>query len=810
MAGRFKKLKRGKPRKAQRGPAGRSSGVVVLQNNRTAEQHAEMQRELRERYPTVVAEIDRVVHEIAELVSQLPSLALLQRAWWATAQRRMVAVTESEVTMQDGHDQRMIDYVQSVIASVPRAATQRELEEEDWESLSAKVEQLFRHMNFDYPVCGTAVAQTQPDFDENLEEFRVKAQMYWVNVRGHRYQVHEPEYLRELLVPHSAVFQELFGITAEQFVVEMTKLMRNFANGVLAAIPELDRFRTDVLAAMRNVVEGGDGEGDVDFEELMARVVKENGWEERGREILGRVVGMDAFDVQRVTNLPVGLLAHLAWSEGGDADFFAPGDMAGWPLRVWPVFRRPFIRVQGRYYCFDHYSLFDGLYRTMQRLIQQLKPEYRQSWNDVQTRLSEELPFAYLTRLLPGARVFRSVYYPIENRQWAEADGLLLFEDYLFIVEVKGRGFTIAPPTTDCSAHIASLGRLVLDPANQGRRFLGYLESADTVPIFNADHQQVAELTRKDFRVVTLCGVTLDSLTELAAQVQHLRKIGVDVGTDPVWSVSLDDLRVFSEVFANPLAFAHFVEQRMAAFKSDVVQLEDELDHLGMYFEHNHYAAYANDMRGDETSARLTFAGYRDKVDRFFQGRLSDPALACDLGQKTPRRLAEIVSLLASRPATGGRARLASAILDWGGERRDRISAWIDQELGKHPASRRPQPVSVIGDGPATVYCWSPTVPRNAAAALEQARTVLLLHGDGERLLLELTYDAQVRLVDVAWTWITPASIPEAERPRLEAEAENLRRTRVARALQAGDIGRNDECPCGSRKKFKKCCMGRT
>jgi hypothetical protein len=610
-----------------------------------------------------------------------------------------------------------------------------------------------------------------------------------------------------LLVPHTAVFQELFGISAEQFVDEMTKLLQNFAHGILAAIPELDAFRNEVLAAMRAIVEAGEGEDD--FEELMARVVSENGWEDRGREIMGRVVGADAFDVQRVTNLPAGLLDHLAWSEGADADFFAPGEMSGWPLRIWPVFRRPFIKVQGRYYCFDHYSLFDGLYRSMQRLIQQLKPEYRQPWNDIQTRLSEELPFSYLTRLLPGATVFRSVYYPIANRQWAEADGLLLFEDYLFVVEVKGRGFTIAPPTTDCSGYIASLERLVLDPANQGKRFLRYLESAGEVPIFDASHEQIAVVRRNDFRVVTLCGVTLDPLTELAAQVQHLRKIGVDVGTDPVWSVSLDDLHVFANVFANPLLFAHFVEQRMAAFQSDVVQLEDELDHLGMYFEHNHYATYATDMRGAETNARLTFAGYRDKLDRFFQGRLSNPSLVCDLGQKTPRRLAEIVSLLATKPAIGGRAQLASAIMDWGGERRDRVAAWIDQELAKQPTSRRPQPLSVIGDGPATVYCWSAPVPRNPAAALEQARTVLLLHGDKKRLLLELTYDTQLALCDLAWTWITRDSIPAAELPRLEVEAEDLRGARVRRALQAGEVGRNHECPCGSRKKFKKCCMSR-
>jgi len=27
-------------------------------------------------------------------------------------------------------------------------------------------------------------------------------------------------------------------------------------------------------------------------------------------------------------------------------------------------------------------------------------------------------------------------------------------------------------------------------------------------------------------------------------------------------------------------------------------------------------------------------------------------------------------------------------------------------------------------------------------------------------------------------------------------------------ALSAGAVGRNDPCPCGSGKKYKKCCMG--
>lgn len=780
---------------------------VVLENAATSEQHAALQRRLRERHPQVVAEIDRLVGAIAAQVSQLPSAQLLRMAWWATAQRRTEAVTESELDEGDAAAQRMIDYIQSIIASVPRSAAQRALEESDWKTLSNNVHELFRNVNFDLPACASAIAAEDPSFDEDAEEFKVKAQMHWCNVRGHRYQVHEPVYLREMFVPHTAVFQELFGISAEQFVEEMTKLLENLAHGIVGGATELGEFQRDVLAAIKLKV---DSEGDLgrDFESLMAEVVKEKGWEQRGRDVMRRTVGMDAFDVQRVASLPQPLLDHLTWGEGEETEFFAVGDMRGWPLKVWPVFRRPFIRIDGRYYYFDHYSLFDGLYRAMQRIIQSLKPSYKQPWNEIQSRVAETLPFEYLTRILRNATVARPVYYPIKNGQWAEADGLLLFEDYLFVIEVKAGAFTLAPPSTDLPSYLTSLDRLVLAPAKQGQRFLEYLRSADVVPIYNAAHQEIGRLRRADYRLMTICAVTLDPLTELAAQVQHLRKIGLDVGTEPVWSISIDDLRVYADMFDSPLWFLHFVEQRMAAFQSNAVALEDELDHLGIYLEHNHYAVYAKERQGDENTM-LTFAGYRDKIDRFFQARFSDPTTSSPPRQSIPARIAEVIDLIAAKPAIAGRARLSSTLLDWGGEQRAQIARWIDEEVAKHPTTRRPQPLSTNAEPSVTVFCWSPAVHRNAISALEQARTVLLLNQEQTRLLLELTYDAQGRLVDVSWTRVDRASIPVSEMTRLQGEAEALRRARLARAIATGRVGRNDPCPCGSRKKYKKCCMSR-
>lgn len=152
-------------------------------------------------------------------------------------------------------------------------------------------------------------------------------------------------------------------------------------------------------------------------------------------------------------------------------------------------------------------------------------------------------------------------------------------------------------------------------PATQGKRFVEYLHSTDAVPVFDKNHAQIGELSKADLRHVTICAVTLDPFTELAAQVQHLRKMGVDVGPHPVWAISLDDLRVYADIFDNPLLFLHYVEQRMRAFQSDIVQSDDELDHLGLYLKHNHYSQYAEELQG-QSAAKITFDRTLSKLTR--------------------------------------------------------------------------------------------------------------------------------------------------------------------------------------------------
>ena len=529
---------------------------------------------------------------------------------------------------------------------------------------------------------------------------------------------------------------------------------------------------------------------------------------------MGRFFGTDLFDVQMITSLPKSLIEELSWKQGEESTFFEPGDFRGWPLRIWPISKRPFICLNDRYYCFHLPSLFDNVYRVMQRTIQRLKPEYSEDWNTTQQQVSEELPFTYLQRVLRGATVHRSVFYrwypdsTNASKQWCETDGLLIYDDHLFIIEVRAGAFTYTPPATDFTAFLASLKNLAQKPASQGNRFLNYIESEDTAPIYDRNHEKIGEICKTNFRQITICPVTIDPFTEMAAKVQHLNKVGIDVGTHPVWVISLDDLRVYAEIFENPLHFLHYVEQRMQAFKSDLVNLDDELDHLGLYLKHNNYSKYTASMKG-KSNAIIQFIGYRSEIDEFFRNRLLDATIPCTLKQIAPSRIQEIVTFLSSRKMPG-RTGISSYILDLDETTRQQISSYIDNELQAQLAGRPPKPCSTHGGVDFTVFCYRKQnlTRRESAHALDHARAVLLVNNDKRRLFLKLNYTEEHTLADVHWQWVTRQEIPEMDIPRLRRAADGLRKSRIATSKAKNKkIGRNELCPCGSGKKYKKCCL---
>src|SRR5580700_1103473 len=179
--------------------------LVVGRSRASAEQFDAAQAEMAGQLPKIVAEVDTLVTDIAGRVARLPPEQLLHRAWWEFAATAIRPDGEGMDESDQIAAMRMIDYVQSVIAAVePCTPSSENVSEDDWTGLKNDVKSLFTRLTLEYQICLTANLRAQaPDLDMELEEFRFRAEVHWLNIRGKRYQPHELQALLDVLTPHS-------------------------------------------------------------------------------------------------------------------------------------------------------------------------------------------------------------------------------------------------------------------------------------------------------------------------------------------------------------------------------------------------------------------------------------------------------------------------------------------------------------------------------------------------------------------------------------------------------------------------------
>lgn len=781
--------------------------LIEMQSNWPEGAFEEFKRATRDGHDALVTRIDGLVETIARLVTSVDPLHLRLYARSCFEAALMGVETEVETDWGQLHAQRMLDYTQSVIASAPRRSGEfADITPEVWDELSERTEELFLAVTRDYLQSWMFKREHEEGMPATRgDPYVAMSTAHWMGVKNQRYQFHEPRYLLDVFLPHSDLLEDVYGVTGEELVAGMTAILESLTRGLSQALQEyhaIDLKWRDLTSSR-----------DLSDDELRKEAARAAGGQSALDAVLARLHGPARFDVTALTELPDALLEDLAWAPGEERDFFAEGDYRGWPLRVWPISKRPFLRLGDRIYCFDLASLFDNVYRVIQRAVVRRNPKSQERWNQAQQRLSEGLAVQYFEQLLPGARCWQSVHYrdpgTAGGSGWCETDALIAYDRHLFVVECRAGAFTYTPPATDLLAQVESLRNLVVKPAEQGHRFVDYLQSARSVALHDQSRQAVGTIRAGDFDHIVVCGVTLDVFTELAAGTKQRVELGAGVDGKPIWSLSIDDLRVFSDVFSDSLQFLHFVQERYRALTDPGgLEFNDELDHVGLYFAHGNYVK-ALDIDG---AATVNTLGYRADMDRFFTKKLTEADATFEQAKLSPPILAAMVSAL-SRSQRIGRFRAAERLLGFGADERAQLQEGIVRELEeqRHRRRRRAKAISTRGSDGLTIFCWgTPWAPRASDLAWEHTCAVAGVHDDRERLLLELTFDEHQQITDVDWRWVDAQAVPGPMRERLQREADALRSTRIAEArAEVGKIGRNDPCPCGSGRKWKKCCLQR-
>lgn len=87
----------------------------------------------------------------------------------------------------------------------------------------------------------------------------------------------------------------------------------------------------------------------------------------------------------------------------------------------------------------------------------------------------------------------------------------------------------------------------------------------------------------------------------------------------------------------------------------------------------------------------------------------------------------------------------------------------------------------------------------------------LLWNEEENRILLDIFFDKKQNLQKVEFNKYQRDEIEGEEIERLRKMGEDNANKRIAQYMKRnpGKIGRNEVCPCGTGKKYKKCCLKR-
>lgn len=776
-------------------------------------EHEELLRKFAGKHGEICKQIDHHIAEGSKIISEFYPIEILQRAFGECAAKSLGKASEVEFNSEDVISRRMLDYGQCLIAAVrPSSDGYKHLTDEAWSQLRGNIEGIYNNL-LPYFISSSSQRKVAGNLNDEYEEFYTKAQMYWCMVRGEKHINHMTTHLESLLQPHNDIFISTFGINVSDFINELNSIRESLTKGMIDSALECKRLHKDFFEKLGPIEEINFPEG-VDLKDFFEQKMKELGFKEDFEKAIGKFFGVDLFDLSKTTNLPAGLLEELSWSPGESSGFINEGEFKGWPLNLLPTWNRPFLRIENNYYCFDLYVLSDKIYRSIQKLLYRIKPEYKETWNSRQKQVSEQIPFDLFQKLLPDANSYQSIYYrwktgKDKSLNWSECDGLIIYDDCLFILEIKAGAFTYTPPATDFPAYIKSIEELILKPAKQGQRFKQYLLSSDSVDIFDENHNRITSLSYKQFRNVTICCVTLDQLTELAAQASKIKTLGGGIHGDNNWTLGIDDLLVYTDFFKNPLQFLHFVEQRNKAYSSSLINPEDELDHLGLYLLHNCYVQYAEEMNGKKGATRFVWHGYREEIDRYYSKLLTDGNAVIPT-QKAPQLLYDILKILAQGSNTG-RALTASILLNMSSKAREEYVNTVYEVIEKTSKTQRPLPFSRVGVVDVTTLCHIAGIKFSSVFNKdEHVYATMMIAGEIQRTLIELFFNSEKELEQVMVSILNLGNLTDEDRKRVEEISKKLSQDRLTQAIKTNKkIRRNQFCPCGSGRKYKKCCRNK-
>ena len=683
-------------------------------------------------------ELEQKFSDLQKMVSSFDPLSLLLAAWYYKHTEMQGVKRDIDFIDDKPFAARLPELVQSLLAISPTTGDGN-INQEQFRLFCNLAIDVLKLQSF-FNVNETAVHEHDKVLGGGF--LRENLQRYNLFSRGKNFPCHWYKYYEDMFLPMDGILKYKFGLTAGEFI-------QNLKN----------------------------------FHEKMPNVISSE-----DIDIVNKINTCEIFKLD--DHFPNEILEALSFTAGQGLDYFG----IEWMLVEWPTFRKPFIKVNDSYYCFDMELIPDRIYNAMQEAVDIDNPQTKEIWNKQERSASiEQVAVKYLSEILPGSEVYTNIRYESDEYdppRECECDCVIIYDNEMLIVEVKGGLEDLPSARTDFDCLVERVNKYIYKPMKQAVRLKRALENHGNVEIYekiNKKKRILANINNEKIKHVTVVAVTLHSLTEFASQFYRLEDIGVNTDIRDAFILSIDDLRLFANgLFGNPLMFLHFMHKRIKAGNLENLIIDDMLYHIGMYLEHNDYSLYIREFNAKQALV----GGYRGKIDEHFTGLPPGAESHGNLRQDMPFYLEGALDAIA-QSNTNGRFNVARHLLDLDGKGRNAFNRYIEYAIDVRVSRGKTMILNMMPSenyASTAIYLkMSGQGGMGRALARENALAALLISGESKSLLLEIKLDDNFRVCGIWWEWLSEETLnkrtPEVRRHVL-ALAENTRQKRNAWAMR--------------------------
>ena len=751
-----------------------------------AEQQEKFKKLEKEAVPRLENDINILISDIKKDILSCNPKQLLEYLGFTYSLTSPNKIIENADSLNNSY----LDYIISFIMSLKldNYNFDSEPSEEIVSNLKSNIEKLHQQVIYYFMI-------TSVDKDKTPDDMKFLQSLSYFIVKGDSYTEHKIKLCRELFSKYDELLLKNYKINSEQLIAELIKIANSaLSNMEIQAKYTVEMKKTHEAFKKKSKIAEREGKLETFMEDF-----ESSDELKRAREVLlkieeeTKVRYMDSIFKINNSSLPKELLEKMSLSIG-DNEIFKNGKLEYFPMNESLIYDKPLIKIDDRYFCFNSPAMQYNLDTIIENIILDLIPINKQSkqYYNKKGDYLEDISVELFQNILPTSEAYINLKYDVDD----EVDGIVIYDNNIFIIEAKSNKFVIGAKKGNTDKIKRNTKDIIEKAYQQAIRAKAYIESNEVSEFRDKKTRKVIlKIDRSKINNIYMINTTLEPLMHITSNLNSLERFGFIKGKDWIWSVYINDLRIIAEIIESPTEFLVYLERRIRLNDYPQINTMEEINIFG-FFLHN--GLYFDDIDFPKDNYMMSLDGFSQPIDEYYlskEGSLDKKVNKPSYIKKcrTNKIVQKIENINQDKFSI-----IAKLLLSYDDQHQIEIEKQAINILNKN---RKNFSIPLIDENIGFTFIHNQYENKDG---MDFYCKILAYEQKINNWFLIMLDGVSLNSLDVNFRYFYFDNEFDED---LERELKELRERRLEQSKSFQKIGRNDICPCGSGKKYKKCCI---